>query len=127
MKIASRLRRGLYLAPFELAVAAKEAGWDGVFLWDHILWRAPVRAVADPWVALSAIAAHTQRVRLGPLVTPLARRRVHKLARETATLAYAPPPQSCARTDGEPPAFQPSAHRHWYRLGARQDRQRTTL
>jgi alkanesulfonate monooxygenase SsuD/methylene tetrahydromethanopterin reductase-like flavin-dependent oxidoreductase (luciferase family) len=108
MKIASRLRRGLYLAPFELAVAAKEAGWDGVFLWDHILWRAPVRAVADPWVALSAIAAHTQRVRLGPLVTPLARRRVHKLARETATLAYAPPPQSCARTDGEPPASNPA-------------------
>lgn len=98
MKFASRLRRGLYLAPFdelsdprtliELAVAAEEAGWDGVFLWDHILRQPPVRAVADPWVALSAIAAHTQRVRLGPLVTPLARRRVHKLARETATLDH---------------------------------------
>ena len=97
-KSASRLRRGLYLASFdelsdprtlvELAVAAEEAGWDGVFLWDHILWRAPVRAVADPWVALSAIAAHTERVRLGPLVTPLARRRVQKLARETATLDH---------------------------------------
>jgi alkanesulfonate monooxygenase SsuD/methylene tetrahydromethanopterin reductase-like flavin-dependent oxidoreductase (luciferase family) len=37
---------------------------------------------------LSAIAAHTQRVRLGPLVTPLPRRRVHKLARETATLDH---------------------------------------
>ena len=90
------LRRGLYLAPFdqladprtlvELAVAAEANGWDGVFLWDHILWRPPVRAVADPWIALSAIAAHTERIRLGPLVTPLSRRRVHKLARETATL-----------------------------------------
>ena len=46
----------------------------------------PVRALADPWVAMAAIATATQRVRIGPLVTPLARRRVHKLARETATL-----------------------------------------
>jgi alkanesulfonate monooxygenase SsuD/methylene tetrahydromethanopterin reductase-like flavin-dependent oxidoreductase (luciferase family) len=90
------LRHGLYLAPFdeladpqklvELALDAEVHGWDGVFLWDHITWRQPVRAVADPWVALSAIAAHTRRVRLGPLVTPLARRRVHKVARETVTL-----------------------------------------
>jgi alkanesulfonate monooxygenase SsuD/methylene tetrahydromethanopterin reductase-like flavin-dependent oxidoreductase (luciferase family) len=90
------LRRGLYLAPFDdladpkvllgLAVHAEEHGWDGVFLWDHILYRPPVRAVADPWVALSAIAAQTERVRLGPLVTPLSRRRVHKVARETVTL-----------------------------------------
>jgi alkanesulfonate monooxygenase SsuD/methylene tetrahydromethanopterin reductase-like flavin-dependent oxidoreductase (luciferase family) len=37
-------------------------------------------------VALSAIAVRTQRLRLGPMVTPLSRRRVQKLARETATL-----------------------------------------
>jgi alkanesulfonate monooxygenase SsuD/methylene tetrahydromethanopterin reductase-like flavin-dependent oxidoreductase (luciferase family) len=93
-----RARRGLYLAPFDdladprtlvaLAVQAEEHGWDGVFLWDHILYRPPVHAVADPWVALSAIAAHTERLRLGPLVTPLSRRRVHKVARETATLDH---------------------------------------
>jgi alkanesulfonate monooxygenase SsuD/methylene tetrahydromethanopterin reductase-like flavin-dependent oxidoreductase (luciferase family) len=92
------LRRGLYLAPFDeladpnvllgLAAHAEEHGWDGVFLWDHILYRPPVRAVADQWVALSAIAAHTERVRLGPLVTPLSRRRVHKVARETVTLDH---------------------------------------
>jgi alkanesulfonate monooxygenase SsuD/methylene tetrahydromethanopterin reductase-like flavin-dependent oxidoreductase (luciferase family) len=93
-----RLRRGLYVAPFDelanprtliaLAVEAEEHGWDGFFLWDHILYRPPVRAVADPWVALGAVAAHTQRLRLGPLVTPLSRRRVHKLARETVTLDH---------------------------------------
>jgi alkanesulfonate monooxygenase SsuD/methylene tetrahydromethanopterin reductase-like flavin-dependent oxidoreductase (luciferase family) len=92
------LRRGLYLAPFDeladprvlvaLAVQAEEHGWDGVFLWDHIRYRPPVRAVADPWIALSAIAAQTERVRLGPLVTPLSRRRVHKVARETVTLDH---------------------------------------
>ena len=51
----------------------------------HHLPRA-VSAVADPWIVLSAIAAATSRVRIGPLVTPLARRRVQKLARETVSL-----------------------------------------
>ena len=46
-----------------LAVEAEEAGWDGFFVWDHVAWRAPVRAVADPWVVLSAAAAVTERDR----------------------------------------------------------------
>jgi alkanesulfonate monooxygenase SsuD/methylene tetrahydromethanopterin reductase-like flavin-dependent oxidoreductase (luciferase family) len=50
------------------------------------VYRAPVRAVADPWVTLAAIACATSRLRIGPMVTPLSRRRVHKLARETVTL-----------------------------------------
>jgi alkanesulfonate monooxygenase SsuD/methylene tetrahydromethanopterin reductase-like flavin-dependent oxidoreductase (luciferase family) len=93
---AADVLRGLFLAPFDelsdphllvdLAVAAEAGGWDGVFLWDHIVYRPPVRAVSDPWVALSAIAAHTERLRFGPMVTPLSRRRVQKLARETVTL-----------------------------------------
>ena len=44
--------------------------------------------MADPWVALSAIAMVTETLRLGPMVTPLARRRVQKLARETVTLDH---------------------------------------
>jgi alkanesulfonate monooxygenase SsuD/methylene tetrahydromethanopterin reductase-like flavin-dependent oxidoreductase (luciferase family) len=72
----------------ELAASAELAGWDGFFLWDHIAYRAPVRAVADPWVALAAIACSTERIRLGPMVTPLPRRRVQKLARETVTLDH---------------------------------------
>lgn len=69
-----------------LAAAAEERGWDGFFVWDHIAYRAPVTAVADPWVTLAAVASATTRVRIGPLVTPLSRRRVHKVARETVTL-----------------------------------------
>ena len=69
-----------------LAARAEDQGWDGFFVWDHINYRAPVRAVADPWVALAAVACATSRVRIGALVTPLSRRRVHKVARETATL-----------------------------------------
>jgi alkanesulfonate monooxygenase SsuD/methylene tetrahydromethanopterin reductase-like flavin-dependent oxidoreductase (luciferase family) len=70
----------------ELARSAEDRGWDGLFVWDHVAYRAPTRAVADPWVALSACAAATERLRLGPMVTPLSRRRVQKLARETVTL-----------------------------------------
>ena len=93
---AGNPKRGLFVAPFDeladplalvdLAVRAEARGWDGFFLWDHIRYRPPVSAVADPWVMLSAIAARTHRLRLGPLVTPLSRRRVEKVARETVTL-----------------------------------------
>ena len=90
------MMRGLFIAPFDelvdprvmagVAAAAEDRGWDGLYVWDHIIYREPVRAVADPWIVLSAIAAATSKMRIGPLVTPLARRRVQKLARETATL-----------------------------------------
>jgi alkanesulfonate monooxygenase SsuD/methylene tetrahydromethanopterin reductase-like flavin-dependent oxidoreductase (luciferase family) len=92
------VKRGIFVAPFDelmearllvdLAQHAERNGWDGFFLWDHLSYRPPVRAVADPWVALAAIAYATERIRLGPLVTPLSRRRVHKLARETVTLDH---------------------------------------
>jgi alkanesulfonate monooxygenase SsuD/methylene tetrahydromethanopterin reductase-like flavin-dependent oxidoreductase (luciferase family) len=92
------VKRGIFLAPFdelvdprtlaELARSAEARGWDGFFLWDHVAYRPPVRALADPWVALAAIACSTGRLRLGPMVTPLSRRRGHKLARETVTLDH---------------------------------------
>jgi len=92
------VRRGIFVAPFdelveprllaELAQLAEARGWDGLFVWDHVRYRAPVRAVADPWVTLAAIACATSELRLGPMVTPLARRRVHRLARETVTLDH---------------------------------------
>jgi alkanesulfonate monooxygenase SsuD/methylene tetrahydromethanopterin reductase-like flavin-dependent oxidoreductase (luciferase family) len=69
-----------------LAAEAEEAGWDGIFVWDHIRWREPVTAVGDTQVTLAAIAAATERIRFGPMVTPLARRRPAKVARETAAL-----------------------------------------
>lgn len=68
-----------------LAREAEDAGWDGFFLWDHMLTD-PGVPVADPWIALTAIAMKTERIRLGALVTPLPRRRPWKFARETATL-----------------------------------------
>jgi alkanesulfonate monooxygenase SsuD/methylene tetrahydromethanopterin reductase-like flavin-dependent oxidoreductase (luciferase family) len=42
--------------------------------------------VVDTWVALTAVAMSTDRIRLGPTVTPIARRHPWKLARETVSL-----------------------------------------
>lgn len=67
----------------ELAQEAEETGWDGVFIWDHI---GQPNTTIDPWVALAAMAMKTRHVKLGPVVTPVARRRPWKLARETVTL-----------------------------------------
>jgi alkanesulfonate monooxygenase SsuD/methylene tetrahydromethanopterin reductase-like flavin-dependent oxidoreductase (luciferase family) len=90
------VRSGLWFPLFEelaepaavarVAAEAEETGWDGVFVWDHLRWREPIRNVADPWTTLAAIASATEKVMLGPMVTALARRRPTKVARETATL-----------------------------------------
>lgn len=74
----------------DLAMAAERAGWDGYFVWDHIAWKngANHMAVTDPWITLAAIAANTKRIRLGPLITPLTRRRPWKIARETIALDH---------------------------------------
>lgn len=70
----------------ELAQAAEAAGWDGAFVWDHVAYREDGWPVADPYVTVAAIAARTERIRLGVLVSAVARRRPSKLARELASL-----------------------------------------
>jgi alkanesulfonate monooxygenase SsuD/methylene tetrahydromethanopterin reductase-like flavin-dependent oxidoreductase (luciferase family) len=73
----------------ELAQLAEDSGWDGVFLEDYIVWQSNQRvATYDPWIALAAMAMQTKRVRLGTQVTPLARRRPWKLAREAVTIDH---------------------------------------
>jgi alkanesulfonate monooxygenase SsuD/methylene tetrahydromethanopterin reductase-like flavin-dependent oxidoreductase (luciferase family) len=89
------LSYGIFLPPFAeyaepkrlvaLAQSAEEAGWDGFYLWDHVLSNLDM-AVADSFVMAAAIAQATERVRLGMLVTPLARRRPWVFARQSATL-----------------------------------------
>ena len=85
----------------ELASDAEDVGGDGFFIWDHISgpteWKVPVgnsvvliahAPYTDPYVALTAIAMKTERIRIGALVTPLARRRPWKLARETVSIDH---------------------------------------
>ena len=69
-----------------VAAAAEQAGWDGLFVWDHVLHRRHRRPYGDPWMLLTAAALATSRIRLGTLVTPVARRRPQQLARQAATL-----------------------------------------
>jgi hypothetical protein len=73
----------------ELAETAEEAGWHGFFLADTIqMVGYETEPVADPWIALAAIAQRTSRIRLGPRVAALSRRRPWQLAREAVTLDH---------------------------------------
>lgn len=56
----------------ELAQEAEGAGWDGVFIPDHIHFGKQPRA--DASVTLAAIAVNTERVKFGPMVTAPPRR-----------------------------------------------------
>ena len=70
-----------------LAGEAEEAGWDGVFYWDAISVGDGME-IHDPWVVMAAMAMTTERVRLGAMLTPPARRRPWKLAREAVSLDH---------------------------------------
>jgi hypothetical protein len=88
----------------EYAVAAEEAGWDGVFPYDILIMPPPSSAAGqaadpeggwnpadyrpfiDPWITLAAVASRTTRVKLGTWITPLARRQPWQVARDLATL-----------------------------------------
>jgi alkanesulfonate monooxygenase SsuD/methylene tetrahydromethanopterin reductase-like flavin-dependent oxidoreductase (luciferase family) len=90
------MKHGLFLPAFDgladaakmadLAVLAEEEGWDGFFVWDHIRYPGTVRDILDPYVCLALMAAQTSRIILGPMVTPLIRRRPQVLARQAVTL-----------------------------------------
>lgn len=101
------MRRGLILPNWaagedvdllvEAAVAASDAGWDGVFLADHLVFPPPSdigggdrpfddMAMPDPWIIHAAIAARTERILLGSWITPVGRRQPWQLARDLATL-----------------------------------------
>ena len=65
------------------AHAAEEAGWEGIWVWDHILFP---YGVGDPWVILSAVAASTKKLKIVTGVSPLPRYHVHVLARILTSL-----------------------------------------
>ncbi len=90
------LRRALAVPPFAadpadligLGVAAERAGFEGFFLWDHLVFSDAGEGppILDPWQILAVVAARTSRMRLGTMITPLSRRRPWQLAKETVTL-----------------------------------------
>ena len=95
----THLKFGMSVPPFgdfanpralaELAKQAEDAGWDGFFIWDHMMFDPTFHPITDPWVGLTAVALQTTRIRFGTMITPLARRRPWKVARETVALDHA--------------------------------------
>jgi len=82
MKFGVIITGGSVHEQIDLARTAEAAGWDGVFTWDGIHVGDSME-VHDPWVLMSAFAMATQRVRIGAIIQPLARRRPWKVARAT--------------------------------------------
>ncbi|MGB5760850.1 MAG: LLM class flavin-dependent oxidoreductase, partial [Acidimicrobiales bacterium] len=74
-------------AVLEVAEAAEELGFDGLWTWDHLAGEVHRSdSVLESWTVLSALAARTNRVSLGPLVLNVANRRPGVLAVMAATL-----------------------------------------
>ena len=72
-----------------MARAAEEVGFDSIWLGDHLLYRGdgrPERGPWDSWTMLAALAASTERVRLGPLVACAAFHPPGLLARMAASI-----------------------------------------
>lgn len=94
MKFAIHIHNfGPWADPKAIAAVARdadEAGWDGVFVADHLIqtYQGKPQPLADPWIALAAIATATTRAKIGPMVTPLPRRRPWQLAGECVTLDH---------------------------------------
>jgi len=91
-----RLRYGLYVPNFGksadpnvssgMALEAEKCGWDGFFLWDHLVeWNQRV-PIYDSFTTLAAIATKTNRIRIGTTVTPLPRSKPWSVARQMASL-----------------------------------------
>lgn len=64
------------------AIAAEEAGWDGVFVSDSF----PFQEFPDPMVTLGGMATNTEELTLGTWVVPVPRRQPAQFAMEVATL-----------------------------------------
>src|SRR5712692_8091932 len=91
-----KIKYGLYVPNFgkashprtlvQTALEAERSGWDGFFLWDHLVeWEKRV-PICDSFTVIAAIAMKTSRIRIGTTLTPLPRLKPWTVARQTATL-----------------------------------------
>ncbi|MBU7042735.1 MAG: LLM class flavin-dependent oxidoreductase [Theionarchaea archaeon] len=87
------MRYGIEVVPFgqfgnpkivvKFARAAEAAGWEGIWVWDHLLFP---YGVGDPWIILSAVATSTQSLKIVTGISPLPRYPLHVLARMITSL-----------------------------------------
>jgi len=76
-----------------IADHAESTGWDGIYVYDHLMPNTPDGAVSDGpvlegWTMLTAIAARTSRMRVGSLVLSATFRHPSVLASMAATLDH---------------------------------------
>src|SRR6266566_4877930 len=93
---ADKVKFGLYVPNFgksfhpltlvQMAVDAEKSGWDGFFLWDHLVEWDKRLPLSDSLTVLAAIALKTEKIRIGTTLSPLPRYKPWTLARQTATL-----------------------------------------
>jgi probable F420-dependent oxidoreductase len=73
----------------DMARAVEAAGFDSIWVGDHLLFRDPGIGARGPWEAwsvLAALAAVTDRVQLGPLVASVSFHNPAMLAKKAATV-----------------------------------------
>jgi probable F420-dependent oxidoreductase len=73
----------------DMALRAEEAGYDSVWVGDHLIYDLPdgsTRGPYEAWTTLAAIAAVTQRVEIGPLVASTSFHAPAMLAKQAATV-----------------------------------------
>lgn len=96
VNIRRKLRYGLIIPDFgrgfhpralvDLAGEAEDYGWDGFFLWDHMVEWNRRTPVYDAFTCLASIATNTKRIRIGTAVTPIPLLKPWIVARQTITL-----------------------------------------
>jgi alkanesulfonate monooxygenase SsuD/methylene tetrahydromethanopterin reductase-like flavin-dependent oxidoreductase (luciferase family) len=73
----------------DMARAAEDAGFDSIWVGDHLIFRyadRPPRGPWESWTMLAALAAVTTRVELGPLVAATSFHQPQMLAKKAATI-----------------------------------------
>src|SRR3954467_6614025 len=73
----------------DLARRSEEAGFDSIWVGDHLIYDLPdgsTRGPYEAWTTLAAIAAVTERVEIGPLVASAGFHAPAMLAKQAATV-----------------------------------------
>ena len=92
----ARIRHGLHIPNFgraahpktlaRLASEAEKHGWDGFFLWDHLVeWDKRI-PIYDTYTSLAAVSVNTDRMRIGTSLTPVPRHKPWAIARQAVAL-----------------------------------------
>ena len=80
----------------DLCSHAEQTGWDGIWYADHFMPNTEDGSVKDgnvheAWAVLAAVAATTDRIRIGSLVSPTTVRHPAVMANVAATIDRDPP------------------------------------